>query len=51
MKTTIDEITIEMSGKTVKIYPADNPLDEILVQSFPTQTEALDFYMNQIYEL
>ena len=51
MKTTINEITIDICNKTVRIYPAHNRLDEILTQSFPTQTEALDFYLNQIEEL
>lgn len=51
MKTTINEITIEISGKMVKIYPEYNQLDEILVQSFPTQIEAVVFYCNQIKEL
>lgn len=51
MKTTVSEITIEIFGKTVKIHPEYNQLDEILVQSFPTQSEAVIFYLNQIKKL
>lgn len=51
MKTTIEEITIEMTGKTISIYPEYNHDDTILEQTFSSQTEALDFYLNQIEEL
>lgn len=51
MDTTINDITLEMTGKTVTAYPYDNHNDIILHETFKTQTEALDFYFNQIEEL
>ena len=51
MITTIDDITCEVTGRTIKIYPVYNPADVVMQETYANQTEALTVYMKLIEDM